>query len=459
MIKRRLEEKIERGQRIGGTLLLESNDETFSLTGSLYRDDGNIVVETVVVPENALYTTFRRGISLFLNGVFQEPQALGPVAAFRTSLGVATLLEVGNPVVAEFVSGAPLEVKFYPRYTVLQSVAHKLREPTLARSRINGLAHWMHDSYIARPIDMDNGDDPEDPQTSNVSISTRDFTPVVFAFEDFTIRISSDPEMIRDRTQDLVGLAFHPMATVEFDNGAGWGDLLDSLHEIQDLVMLLCWRNLRPSLLSMVFEPGLPGIETIDRWSRVFTSRFEGPRKTDVDQRLDFVMRFSSLKAESVAIWLLKRSEHAHAMSLFLQVIGSPSMSHEVRALQLGAGIEALGFKLAARQVGADKADKLRAEKLFRTVAIPAVELFPDAFASWARDANECYQAMKHLNRDRVPTGFVAETNDRSTLVIQIWLATLLGASEEEIVDYVENCSRFRSNYRKLSDPSQYAPS
>lgn len=66
---------------------------------------------------------------------------------------------------------------------------------------------------------------------------------------------------------------------------------------------------------------------------------------------------------------------------------------------------------------------------------------------------------MKHLNRGRLSTGLVAETNDRSTLVIQIWLAIILGASEEEIVDYVENCPRFNSNYRKLSDPSQYAPS
>lgn len=455
----RLEEKIERDQRIGGTLLLESNDETFPLTGFLYKDGGNIIVETVVLPENALYTTFRRGITLFLNGVFQEPKALAPVAVFRTGWGVATLLEIGSPVVAEFIDGAPIEVKFYPRYTVLETVEQKLREPTLARSRISGLAHWMHDSYITRPIGVDNSDDPEDPQTSAVSISTRDFKPVVFAFEDFTIRISSDPEMIRDRAQDLVGLAFHPMATVEFSNNTEWGDLLNSLHEIQDLVMLLCWRNLRPSLLSMAFEPELPGTETLDRWSRVFTSRFEGPRKTDVDQRLDFVMRFSSLNAESVEIWLLKRSEHAHAVSLFLQVIGSPTMSHEVRALQLGAGIEALGFKLVARQVGAEKANRFRAEKLFRAVALPAVKLFPATFASWARDANECYQAMKHLNRDRLLTGFVAETNDRSTVVIQIWLATILGASEEEIVDYVENCARFKSNYRKLLDPSKYAQS
>lgn len=61
---------------------------------------------------------------------------------------------------------------------------------------------------------------------------------------------------------------------------------------------------------------------------------------------------------------------------------------------------------------------------------------------------------MKHLNRELSDTGEIAKINYQSILVIQIWLAHELGASESSIKRHVEERMAQVPKYSKIEDPS-----
>lgn len=61
---------------------------------------------------------------------------------------------------------------------------------------------------------------------------------------------------------------------------------------------------------------------------------------------------------------------------------------------------------------------------------------------------------MKHLNRELSDTGEIAKINYQSILVIQIWLAHELGASESSIKRHVEERMAQAPKYSKIEDPS-----
>ena len=61
---------------------------------------------------------------------------------------------------------------------------------------------------------------------------------------------------------------------------------------------------------------------------------------------------------------------------------------------------------------------------------------------------------MKHLKRELPPISSIAQTNDRTSLVVQVWLAHTLGASDDSIREYVVDQPRLRSEYEKVPDPS-----
>lgn len=81
--------------------------------------------------------------------------------------------------------------------------------------------------------------------------------------------------------------------------------------------------------------------------------------------------------------------------------------------------------------------------------------MFPTELNDWIKQANNAYQSVKHLDREMPPIGKLAEINDRTSLVIQIWLADRLGATEEDIKAYVSSNPRMSSSFVKIPDPSE----
>ena len=153
--------------------------------------------------------------------------------------------------------------------------------------------------------------------------------------------------------------------------------------------------------------------------------------------------------------WRSMRENKYHPIQLFIQTIENPQMAPEVKALQLGAGIESLGFKLKEETSSTSTADHKKAFQLFRLVGETAKKLLPNLFEKWADEANFIYQAMKHLNRVLPETGKIARINSLSELVVQACLANELGASEETIKSFLKERVAQLPTVTRIKDPSE----
>ena len=445
--------KLPSDESLGGSLELELSGSQISIGGWMEWEGSRATIKLIVDPESQLYADFLPKFAISVNGRYRRPREIGSLAYFRSRVGNMTLLQMGEPFLKAFTVGQPIEAKFYPRFVLFDYVhSDDVRTPSCAKAQIGGLTQWSHGSYVTRPLDLSTTADGDSPYLE-VALRTRDFKPVEYCLDGVTIEISSVVVPERDKNTDALAVVFHSMVEVNFNRKGKWSDFVETMLHLQDLVNLLSWRSFAPSLLHVAFE----GYESSGHpsWIRVFNSNFEGPENANIANRYRFAMPIERLSSEVLSVWLMKRAEHAHALELILQVVRAPQMSYEVQALQLGAGIEAIGYKLFSREVGEERADKKRAVALFRRVSEDARRIFPAEFKDWATNANENYQAMKHMSRARPSPGLVAEINDRSTLAIQIWIASTLGANDDEIREYVEASRRLTSTYARVPDPSE----
>lgn len=154
-------------------------------------------------------------------------------------------------------------------------------------------------------------------------------------------------------------------------------------------------------------------------------------------------------------VWRSMRESKYHPVQLLIPTIENPKMAPEVKALQLGAGIEALGFKLKEETSSTSTADNQKAFQIFRLVGVTAKNLLLDLFEGWSDEANSVYQAMKHLNRVLPETGEIARINSLSELAIQAWLADELGASEATIKSFLKERASQLPTYTRIKDPSE----
>lgn len=468
-------EQLISGQPLGGFLQPIKGQDDLRIPGYVKLSrDGQITVRLVLEEDSSVLAGLDRSSVIEVNGKRVSPQEISKVCFFESIGGVLTLIQTGRPRPLGHVMGRPVEVDVSPQYAVAGKLTNDFwKRPVALRAEIGGLSQWMHDSHVTRSISL-NIEEDERTGYDKVRLETTDFSTfqytITTAKTDQRLAIRPLKDDFRSRHTDEIGIRFRALVETADDSASTWEESLHTLHRFQDLVSLLSWRSFEPSNLEGVFlqdtdnnlafweqmgmEPPPPPTP-VGPWLRLFNNRFPAtfgsPRRKEAT---GFILPFSDLQEETVAKWFELREEKHHPLDLFLQVINQPQMAPPVKALQLGAGMESLGFKLKEAETSKKKANELRAWQLFELVAEPALRLFPYEFETWVPEANEAYQAMKHLNRKVPSTSKIAKTNDRTSLILQIWLASTLGASDRSIRAYVEEQSRLRSEYEKVPDPS-----
>lgn len=458
------------GEPLGGVLRLMCEERIESVAGTIQFIDNQVVVNFTVEPMSRLAATLLPGHVMVLDEEEVAPLRFSQTAIFESRLGSLTLIQLGVAQVLTHTLTHPLECRLRPRFTVLAHVGEPYwRRPTTVMAEVGGLTAWMHDGRVTRSGSLNN--DERDGGLQNWSLTFHDFDDQVFWFDDSTstVAIRSLKEINRTDSRDELTVRFRTVVIIERPNESTWTQAMDTVDAIQELVNFLSWSNQQWSYLHCKF--GVP--TTVDKdywdsidfppppeipesWKRTLTSRSNDECEATTKE-LAFVMPFNELKESSIDDWIQIRDEFEEGLRQILQVIQSPSMTPEVRALQLGAGIERLGFRSLAAKTDADKADRARAKKLFNEIGSEAVRLFPEVFGSWSESANHNYQSMKHLGRaGEVPTvGDLARTNDLTVLVFQIWLAKKLGASDERLRAHIRDSWRFSSDYSRIADPSE----
>lgn len=468
-------EQLIAGESLGGFLWAIGDKNELRVPGYIkLSPSGQITVKLVLEEDSPVVA----GLNIFsvtvVNGKLVSQQEIPKVCFFESRGGVLTLIQTGRPRQLEHIMGRPVEVDISPQYVVAGRLNDDFwKNPAALRAEIGGLSQWMHDSHVTRSIFL-NTETDEQTGHHKVRLETTDFSNFEYKITttktDQQLTIRPLKEHFRSRNTDEIGIRFRALVETADEAASTWEERLHILHRFQDLVSLLSWRSFTPSNLEGAFfqntdnnlafweqigmEPPPPPTP-VGPWQKLFNNRFPAtfgsPKRKEA---AGFILPFTDLREESLAKWFDLREEKKHSLELFLQVINQPQMAPQVKALQLGAGLESLGFKIKEAKTSTEQADKLRARKLFTLVADPALRLFPKEFETWASEANEAYQAMKHLNRPLPSTSKIAEINDRTSLIVQIWLASTLGVSDHTIKAYVEKQPRLRSTYEKVPDPS-----
>ncbi|AKF26662.1 reverse gyrase [[Brevibacterium] flavum] len=465
-------EQLIAGEPLSGFLYTNEGTSSFRIPGCLtLNPNGQVVMKLILEEDSPIKAGIDKTTLAVVNGQTVPPQEIPQIGFFESIGGILTLIQTGSPFQWRHLVGRPIEFNFSPQYVVAGTLLEDYwKTPASLRAEIGGLAQWMHDVHITRSISL-NSEKDERTGNEKVRLETIDFPSFRYKLNapktDQIITIRPLKEHFRSRDTDEIGIRFRTVVETENDSASTWEEFLHSLNRFQDLVNLLSWRSFTSSNLEGAFfqnpdnnlafweQLGIEPPTPVGPWLKLFNSQFPAtfgsPKKR---QSTEFILPFADFNEESLTKWIQLREEKSHPLELFLQVINQPQMAPSVKALQLGAGLESLGFKIREAKTSKKKADKLHARQLFELVAEPALRIFPDEFETWATDVNEAYQAMKHLNRKLPLTSKIAETNDRTSLIVQIWLANELGASDSSIKAYVQEQPRLRSRYAKIPDPS-----
>ena len=461
------------GEIFPGFLRYTIDTHQISIPGYLLLLEDGQVETTLVTEEGSPDAVAIVDHGVFLNGKLVEPRRLPSTVLFDSTGGQLTLVQTHDSSWSSHLYGSPFQFTLKPRYVIASGLNEKeWKTPVALRAEIGGLAQWMHDSHISRSVSLTT-EPRSDETTEEVIVTTRDFSPISYTSGD---KEANKPKMLvrmlraisTDATIDSLEMKFSAVFEVNYPHPMAWEEGRRILEYFQDLLRFLSWHHFTPRNLMGRFlrtpdedqafwhDLGLsePPRAPTSSWLHIFNSHFPSSRKAPNRTDRQFIVSCSEFGPAELDKWLELRQTYSHSFGLISQVIRHSSMSPQVATLQLGAGIESLAFTIEKSATSKNKANSLKAADLFSLVAQPATELLPAAFSDWADRANGAYQAIKHLRREVPDTGELAEINDRTSLVIQIWLARQLGANDTAIQRYVESSPRLRSSYERVPDPS-----
>lgn len=468
--------QLRQGVHLSGFLTWRYGDETCSVPGVILLErSGQIVIRLILHSESRIKLGFDSGTYAVANGVDIEPILIPEVCSFDSNGGMLTLVQSRRHRRFTELMGHPVELDICPRYVISRHIeSPQWKYPVEMRAEIEGLDAWACSGAQRRSISLAR-DSETYPLKDKVTLESFDYQSQGFSIEasgrEFCFKVTSLSEPSRGDNEEEIGIRFRSVLEVSSQGGRmTWGEALKAFRCLRELLMLLGWKALHAMNLegrfgqsqvynkefweSVGFPP--PEVPPVGDWVDIFNSNFSlsKPLKNQ-SSRYSFIVPFCEFDQVMLDKWRRTREYYSHSIQLFIQTIENDQMAPEVKALQLGAGIESLGFKIQEKWTTTKSADRKIAVQLFRRVEEPAREYFPNLFKSWSTDANKVYQAMKHLNRELPDTGQIAEINYQSISVIQIWLAHELGASESSIKRYVEERIARAPKYTKIEDPSK----
>lgn len=432
-----------------------------------------VVIRLILHSDSPMKLAFDTSLYMEANGEEVKPISIPEVCAFESTGGVLTLIQARAYQGHTEVIGNPIEIALRPRFAISTFVEPPhWKNPVGLRAEIGGLEEWISSGISGRFINL-----VRDTETyaskDKITLESFDYKTQDFPLVEDELCVSIKPysrPSHKERVHEI-SIQFRSLLEVRSNqNGMSWKAGLRELRNFQELLMLLSWTSLEATNLEGKFRqetsqnesfwesinfPCPPKASSVGDWASIFNSSFAATDTRLPKPRRDFIIPYSEFDQSMMDAWRSMRENKYHPIQLFIQTIENPKMAPEVKALQLGAGIEALGFKLKEDTSSTSTADHKKAFQLFRLVGVTAKNLLPDLFEEWSDEANSVYQAMKHLNRVLPETGEIARINSLSELAIQACLADELGASEATIKSFLKERASQLPTYTRIKDPSE----
>lgn len=238
----------------------------------------------------------------------------------------------------------------------------------------------------------------------------------------------------------------------EFESLTGWHIHHRLQRALQDLVSISFWHPCNLSVKRVLHaddpERTIDGTSHGTTWRRATVSGFgrraKGQRVRTIAKNKDRpLFAFADIGIEGVAKWYREYDELGQAMWILSASLFREGGTVEVRLLQVGTALEALGYELAIRggRLTKGKRDPSFTFAKALELVVKSTDcnlnkvLKGQSPADWAQLFNSSYKGVKHADNP-LPDGSDAyHRAEEGALLARLWLALHLGVPKDQLAE------------------------
>lgn len=233
-----------------------------------------------------------------------------------------------------------------------------------------------------------------------------------------------------------------------FDTPTGWHTHHRLHRALQDLVSLSFWHPCNLALHRVLRyddpERSIDGTSHGAVWRPAWGSGFGRRRKGQPIREFASIRKpplfgFTDIGQEGLARWYREYDELGQAMWVLSASLFGEGGTVEVRLLQVGTALEALGYELAVRQgrLSAGKRDMSFTFAKALELVVMSTDcdldkvLKGESPASWAQLFNQSYKGVKHADNPLPGAIEAYHRAEEGALLARLWLALHLGTDRD----------------------------
>lgn len=387
-----------------------------------YSDDPDRSQYLYEVPRNLWFYDVNGSIALLDCRKADMSQRIGLYSAGR-----------GTIIANRAVMGAKLHTKYQQIYGL--------------RTSIEGLRRWISKSSIERTSTHDkdfryvsetlNIESPDDVRLED--------DPLVYIHFDWTVSSKDGTYTVNDKVY-VETRSSKPLT---------WQSA-EHLHKaIQDLLSISYGEN-RDITESLILRSPKPVITANNRianeeWLPI-TGRIQEHHRPKYHRGL---IPYKSLKKDSIQKWLSLYDQIPRAIDPIVASFTIDKATPEVKLLEAGSGLEALGYYLLkAGGKNKKEANKCSFKDRLKLITENLEDILPFDVNDWIQQTTSAYNGIKHANRKRPDIIVCLNSWQRAVLTFRCWIALNLGIDKDFLKSRAE-LDHMRGGYKLLWDENE----
>lgn len=221
-----------------------------------------------------------------------------------------------------------------------------------------------------------------------------------------------------------------------------WEDHIDQLAAIRELLALSAWRRFGFSRLAVNRgddpERVLSGDAIGERWAEASTHRL--PKHEPWSRAPDFLFSYDDIGDTGVRRWIRLRDHFQRSLRPLVGLTDQPNSYLEVKLVQSGIALEALGYQIAVDQGKVKQGKRLQQTyaDAIRTILNDMVYVPLTDPGDWVTRSTDHYRGTKHADNQTPDAVEAANTMRENLLVARFWLAGRLGVKREVLESRLE---------------------
>lgn len=225
-------------------------------------------------------------------------------------------------------------------------------------------------------------------------------------------------------------------------NPRPWEDHIEQLAAIRELLSLSAWRHFGFSRLAVNRgddpQRVLSGDAIGERWAEVSTHRL--PKHESWSKAPQFLFAYDDIGRAGVGRWIRMREHFGRSLRPLIGLMDQPDSYLEVKLVQSGIALEALGYQLAVDRGNVRQGKRMQQSyaDAMRTILDDMVYVPLADPEDWVARSTDAYRGTKHADNQAPEAVEAANTMRENILVARFWLAGRLGVKRKVLESRLE---------------------